>query len=281
MRMMSTVLAVAAVMALGAKLAAQEAKGEGVLFVTIQDLNLTDEQEAKIADIIKDFRTKNAEAIKELSSAVKNEMEKVNAVITAEQKAKLETLKEERKEAREECLAHRIAHLQELDLTDDEMTKIGEIRSEFRPKMAKAAKELEGLLSDAQKKTREEGVKAGKKRKEILESMKLTDDQKQKVAAVAKELGGLLREEAEKVRDVLSASQKEELQDLKAERRERVRDRMAHRIANLKDLNLTDEQKTKLADIRKEYRPKIQEAGNKLRAAVREEIEMIAAVIKA
>jgi Spy/CpxP family protein refolding chaperone len=208
-------------------------------------------------------------------------MDKVSAVLTAEQKTKLAALKEERKEGREECLAHRIAHLQELDLTDDEMTKIGEIRSEFRPKMAKAAKELEGLLSDAQKKTREEGVKAGKKRKEILESMKLTDDQKQKVAAVAKELGGLLREEAEKVRDVLSASQKEELQDLKAERRERVRDRMAHRVANLKDLNLTDEQKTKLADIRKEYRPKIQEAGNKLRAAVREEIEMIAAVIKA
>ena len=47
---------------------------------------------------------------------------------------------------------------------------------------------------------------------------------------------------------------------------------MAHRIANLKDLNLTDEQKTKIAEIRKEYRPKVHEAGNKLRASVREEI---------
>ena len=281
MKMLGTVLAVAAVMALGAKLAAQEAKGEGVLVVTIQDLNLTDEQEAKIADIMKDFRTKNAEALKELASVVKDEMGKVSAVLTAEQKAKLETLKEERKESRQECLAHRIANLKELDLTEEEMTKIGEIRSEFRPKIVKAAKELEGLLSDDQKKAREEGLKAGKKRKEILESLKLTDDQKQKVAAVAKELGGLVREEAEKVRDVLSASQKEELQDLKAERRERVRDRMAHRIANLKDLNLTDEQKTKLADIRKEYRPKIQEAGNKLRAAIREDVEMILAVLKA
>ena len=281
MKVLSTVLAVVALLALGAKVAAQEGKGEGGFVVTIQDLNLTDEQEAKIADIMKDFRTKNADALKELGSAAREEMDKVSAVLTAEQKTKLAALKEERKEGREECLAHRIAHLQELDLTDDEMTKIGEIRSEFRPKLTKAARQLEGLLSDAQIKTRQDGVKAGKKRKEILESMKLTDDQKQKVAAVAKELGGLLREEAEKVRDVLSASQKEELQDLKAERRERVRDRMAHRVANLKDLNLTDEQKTKLADIRKEYRPKIQEAGNKLRAAVREEIEMIAAVIKA
>jgi len=280
MRMLSTVLALAALLALGAKLAAQEAKGEGVLVVTIQDMNLTDEQEAKIADIIKDFRTKNAEAIKELSSAVKNEMEKVNAVITAEQKAKLETLKEERKEAREECLAHRFAQLKELELTDDEMTKIGAIRSEFRPKLVKAARALEGLLSDDQNKVRVEGLKEGKKRKEILESMKLTDDQKQKVAAVAKELGDLVREEAEKVSDVLTASQKEQLTELKDERREQVRDRLAHRITNLRDLNLTDEQKTKLADIRKESRPKIQQAGNELRAAIREEMEKILAVIK-
>jgi Spy/CpxP family protein refolding chaperone len=142
-------------------------------------------------------------------------------------------------------------------------------------------KSLEGLLSDEQKKAREDGVKAGKKRKEILESFKLTDDQKEKVTAVAKELGALVREEAEKVRDVLSASQKEELQEIKDERKEHVRDRRAHRVANLKDLNLTDEQKTKLADIRKEFRPKIQEAGNKLRSGVREEIEMIVAALKA
>ena len=280
MRMLCTVLAVAAVLALGAKVAAQEAKRQGGLAEAIQDLNLTDEQEAKIADIRKDFRTKNGEALKELASVAKEEMEKVSGVLTAEQKAKLETLKEERKETRQECLAHRIAHLKELDLTDDEMAKIGEIRSEFRPKIGKAMKELEGLLSDAQKQAREEGVKAGKKRKEILESFKLTDDQKEKVAAVAKELGALVREEAEKVRDVLSASQKEELQEIKDERKEHVRDRMAHRNANLTDLNLTDEQKTKLADIRKEFRPKIQEAGNKLRAGIREEMEMILGVIK-
>ena len=136
-------------------------------------------------------------------------------------------------------------------------------------------------LMTIQKKAREESLKAGKKRKEILESLQLTDDQKQKVAAVAKELGDLVREEAEKVSDVLTASQKEQLQEGKSERREHVRDRMAHRIANLKDLNLTDEQKTKLADIRKEYRPKVHDAGNKARAAVREEIEMIVAVLKA
>src|SRR5262249_43088520 len=201
MRMLGTALVVVALMTLGAKLAADEAKGQRGLVERIQDLNLTDEQEAKIADIMKDFRTKNADALKELATVVKDEMEKVREVLTPEQRDKLETLKEERKEAREECLAHRIAHLKELDLTDDEMTKIGEIRSEFRPKIVKAMKEMEGLLSDEQKKARQEGLKAGKKRKEILESLKFTDDQKAKVAAVCKEGGSLGREGAGKTRE--------------------------------------------------------------------------------
>ena len=280
MRMLSTVLAVAALLALGARFAAQEAKGERVLVVTIQDLHLTDAQEAKIAQIMKDFRTKNADALKELTSAAKEEVEKLSAVLTPAQKAKLEMLTDERKEAREECVAHRLAHLKDLDLTDDEMTKIKEIRSEFRPKFEKAAKSLEGLLSDQQKKAREEGLKAGMKRKEILASLKLTEDQMQKVTAAAKELGSLVRDEAEKVRDVLAASQKEQLLELKDERKEHARDRLAHHITNLRDLNLTDEQKSKLADIRKEYRPRIHEAGNRVRATIREEMEMILAVIK-
>jgi Spy/CpxP family protein refolding chaperone len=84
----------------------------------------------------------------------------------------------------------------------------------------------------------------------------------------------------EKIGEVLSAEQKEKLQDLKDERKERVRDRHAHAIANLKELNLTEDQKAKIADIRKEYRPKVHEAGNKLRATVREEMTQIVAIIK-
>jgi hypothetical protein len=53
MRMLSTVVAVAALLALGATLAADQEKTE-VVVVEIQDLNLTDEQEAKIAEIMKD-----------------------------------------------------------------------------------------------------------------------------------------------------------------------------------------------------------------------------------
>ncbi len=250
------------------------------LAARIQDLNLTDEQEAKIADIRKEYRPKVQEAGKELAAVVKEEVGKVSGVLTAEQKEKLAAAKEERKENRAEGLAERIAHLGQLDLTDGEIAKIEDIRKEYRPKIEKVIKELQGLLTDDQKKAREEALKAGKKRREVLESLKLTDEQKVKVQTVCKEVGTLVREEMEKIRDVLSEEQKAKLLDLKEERKEQVRDHMACRIANLKDLNLTEEQKTQIADIRKEYRPKVQEAGNKLRANVREEVEAILAVIK-
>jgi Spy/CpxP family protein refolding chaperone len=219
-------------------------------------------------------------AAKELRDLVKEEVEKLSAVLTAEQKQKLQTFKDDREEHREECLAHAIANLKELDLTEAEMTQIGEIREEYRPKMEKAAEVLSDLLTDEQKKARTEALAAGKNRKEVWQSVKLTNEQREKIKGVAKELGSLLKEEVQKIGSVLAAGEKEKLQEARAERKELVRDRMAHRIANREELALADEQKEKLAAIRQEYRPKIQEAGNKLRASVREEVQMIAAVIK-
>jgi Spy/CpxP family protein refolding chaperone len=253
--------------------------GEGIA-ERIQDLNLTDQQEAKITDIRKEFRPKVQEAGKELGGIVKEEVDKIQAVLTADQKQKLQTFKEERTDNRDGCLAHVVANLQDLDLTDAEMTKVGDIRKEYRPKIAKAMEGLTGTLTDAQKKAREEALSAGKTRKEMLEAIKLTDDQRTKVQTGAKEVATLVREEMEKIADVLSEEQKEKLQDLKDERAERVRDRRAHAAANFKDLNLTDEQKTKITEIRKEYRPKVQEAGNKLRATIKDELSQIVAVIK-
>jgi Spy/CpxP family protein refolding chaperone len=255
-------------------------KAPGGFAERIQDLNLTDEQEAKIANIREEFGPKVREAGKELAGIVEEEVGKVQAVLTPEQKTKLEAAKEERKEHRAGCLAHKIAHLEELDLTGAETAKIGEIRKEFRPKIEKAMEELGTILSDEQKKARHEALNSGKKRREVLEALKLTDEQKEKVAAVCKNVATLVREELEQVRDVLTEEQKAELTELKDERKERVRDRMACRIANLEDLNLTAEQKTQIGDVRKEFRPKVQEAGNKLRGAVREEVEAIVAVIK-
>ncbi|HLW63961.1 MAG TPA: hypothetical protein VKS79_01495 [Gemmataceae bacterium] len=243
-------------------------------------LRLTDEQVAKIADIRKEYKAKVQEAHKELATVAKEEMDKVKDVLTPEQKQKLAEFKEERKEERQGRLAERLAHLEELDLTDAEKTRIGDIRKEFHPQIAKALAGLKGFLNDAQRKERDEDLLGGKKRSEIIASLNLTAEQKEKLETVGKELTGLLKEEMEKIHAVLTEGQQEKLQEIKDERADRVRDRTCHRIANAQDLNLTNEQKSQIADIRKEYRPKVQEAGNKLRAAVREEIDAIMAVFK-
>jgi Spy/CpxP family protein refolding chaperone len=151
---------------------------------------------------------------------------------------------------------------------------------EYRPRIEKAMKQLGGILSEEQKQARAAALKAGKKRREVHASLNLTDEQKQKVEAACKDVGAAVREEMEKIKDVLTEEQKAQLTELKDERKERVRDRMACRIANLKDLSLTDEQKTQIMDIRKEYRPKVHEAGNKLRGTIKEEVEAIMAVLK-
>jgi Spy/CpxP family protein refolding chaperone len=287
MRTLSAVLTLVLTVSVGADLRAgdkekENAKNEEavILVERIQDLNLTDEQEAKITDIRKECRPKVQEAAKGLASVVREEVESIRDVLTADQKQKIQALKEEHEKRTEECLAQAIASFKDLDFTEDEMAKIQDIRKEFRPKVEKAMKELGGLLTDAQKKAREQAVNADKKRKEVVEALNLTADQKEKVASIGKEVAGLFKEELDRIQGVLSAEQGEKLQDLKDERKEHVRDRLAHGIANFKDLNLTDEQRTKIADIRKEYRPKVQEAGNKLRAAVREEVAMILGVIK-
>jgi Spy/CpxP family protein refolding chaperone len=265
----------------GTRLTADEQGNEKVLILErIQDLNLTDEQEAKIADIQKECRPKVEEAVKELAAFEKEEVGKIREVLTPEQRDKLQALREERKEHRLEGVAQACAHLKELDLTDAEMTQFADIRNEFRPKIMKALEGLKGMLNDEQRKAREEGLKAGKKHSEVIASLNLTSEQKEKCEAVHKEVGTLVREEMEKIRDALTAEQREKLPELKDERKDRVRDRLACRIANFSELNLSDEQKTKIAAIRTEFRPKVHEAGNKLRAAVRDEVEMIVKVVK-
>lgn len=244
------------------------------------DLNLTDEQETKIADIRKEGAPKLQEAVKELAAIVKEEVAKVREILTPEQREKLQALKEERKERRLEGLAARIAHLRNLDLSDAEIAQFEEIREEYRPKIERLMKDLTGILTDEQKKAREEALKEGKSRREVREALNLTGEQKQKVETIGKELVSVVRDELQKMRSALSAEQQEKLAVLKDERRDRVRDRMACAIANFKDLDLTDEQKTKIAAVREEYRPKVHEAGNKLRAAVREEVSQILAVVK-
>jgi Spy/CpxP family protein refolding chaperone len=255
-------------------------KTAGGLAERIQDLQLTDAQEAKITDIRKECKPKVQEAAKDLGALLKEEEQKIRAVLTDDQKKKLESEKELHKAFKAEHLCERIIHVEELGLSDGEMTKITEIRKECHPKTVKAMKGLEGILTDEQKNARVKALDAGMKRSEVLASLKLSNDQKGKVEAVGKEVRGIVHDELAQMRDVLSAGQKEKLPDIKDERREHARDRVAFIIANLKDLNLSDAQRGKIMEIRKEFRPKVHEAGNRLRGAVREEVEAIVAVIK-
>ena len=251
-----------------------------VLVVSIQDIDLSDEQEAEIAAIRKEYRPKIEESAKELKSLVKEEVEGIRNVFTPEQRPKIQAIIEERKDFREESLAHKIAGLKELDLTETELAKIAEIRKEYRPKIDEAAKQLERLLTDTQKEARKEAIKDDKPRREVLKVLNLTSAQTSELENNGKELKDLVGSEMSKLRGVLTAGQKETLQDLRAERREMVRDRLAHQIANLKDLNLTEQQKESLMNIRQEFRPKIQEAGNALRTEIGEEVGKIVAVLK-
>jgi Spy/CpxP family protein refolding chaperone len=261
---------------------AQERQGarEVVIVERIQDLNLSDEQEAKIADIRKEWRPKVDAAARQLGGILREEEEKVRDVLTVEQLDKLHELREMRAERRPERLAERLAHMESLDLTEAEATKIAAIRSEFRPKIAAALEGLKGTLSDDQRQARDEALKEGKKRAEFMSSLNLTDEQKEKIAAVGKEVNSLVHDELEQIKDVLSPQQQEKVADLKGERREQARDRFASAVANAKSLKLTDEQKSKLEAIRQEYRPKVQEAGDKLRGPVRDEVAEIITVIQ-
>src|SRR5262245_36892246 len=131
-----------------------------MLVVSLQDIDLTDEQEAQIAAIRKEYRSKIEENSKELKTLAKEEVDQIRNVLSPEQKAKSQAIIAERKEFKEESLAHTLASLKELDLTEAELAKIAEIRKEFRSKTDETVKQLEGLLNDAQKKARDEAIKA-------------------------------------------------------------------------------------------------------------------------
>ena len=278
MRIASHALAFLTVMLVSAQLAAQEVRAR--LVERFEELNLTDEQEAKIVSIQKEGRPKVEAASQELTAILKEEMEKVAAVLTPVQKEKLAAMREERKELRAEGLCEKIAHLGELDLSEAEIAQFEAVRKECRPQTAKALEGLRGLLTDEQRKAREQALESGKKHKEVLASLGLTDEQKEKVSAACKECCAAIKEELGKLSETLTAQQKEKLAEFKDERKDKVRDRRAHRIANLRELDLTEDQIAKISEIRKEYRPKVHEAGNKLRAAVRDEASEIAEVLK-
>ena len=153
----------------------------------------------QIAAIRKEYRPKIEAGAKELKTLVKEEVDQIRNILSPEQLPKVKAIMEERKEAKEESLAHNIASLKELDLTEAELAKIGEIRNEYRAKFEGAVKQLGGLLSDTQKTAREEAIKADKSRREILQVLNLSSAQRAELGNIAKEFKNLVGNEVAKI----------------------------------------------------------------------------------
>jgi len=148
--------------------------------------------------------------------------------------------------------------LKGLNLSDEQKAKVKELWKEYQPKFKEAAG---GVLTTEQKKARDDAIKAakdaGKKGPEVFKAVraavKLTDEQKAKMKEAMKPLR---KELHEKVMAILTPEQQGQLKAKMA----------AHKHHGhgpwgmLKGLNLSDEQKAKVKELRKEYQPRFKEA---------------------
>ena len=168
-----------------------------------QKLNLTESQKTELKAINDDFKKQMAELKKNENITVKEQKEKRKAItdqhqakiqglLTAEQKTKLEQLKQEHKNKRHDGAkkgdrkGKRGDHKEmmakmktELGLTDDQTKKMEAARADFSAK-AKAIKENTSL-TDAQKK--EQFKELASKQKETTKSI-LTKEQQDKLESM-------------------------------------------------------------------------------------------------
>jgi hypothetical protein len=108
-----------------------------------------------------------------------------------------------------------------VEWTDDQQAKIKEYQKEIVPKIAGAAKKMEGLLTAEQKKARTDAVKAaqaaGKKPPEIMaavkEAIKLTDEQKKQAAEIQQDMKSTQQEFVQKVMGLLTPEQRQQLME--------------------------------------------------------------------
>ncbi len=185
-----------------------------------------------------------------------------------------------------------------VDLTKEQQAKLADIGKQNGPKFKAAWEKMESIPTAEQKKARDQAFKAamaaGKKGKEVWDAaeaaMKLTDEQKTKLAEARKQWGDLWKESGEKFRAILTPEQQKKLPPLPppwgkpaekpAEKpapgkMEKMPGGSPNRPAPgpsfFKNLNLTPEQETKLADLRKEFDPKFKAAREKMESVLTDE----------
>jgi Spy/CpxP family protein refolding chaperone len=119
----------------------------------------------------------------------------------------------------QQSMIDRIEKMKDLKLTDDQKSKLAELKKEYAPKLKELAGKLEAVTTAEQKKARDEAMKAakaaGKKGREVFEAgtaaLKLTDEQKAKTAECFKAMGELNKEIRDKVTKLLTPEQQEVL----------------------------------------------------------------------
>jgi len=110
-----------------------------------------------------------------------------------------------------------------ITLSAEQMTKLAEVKKEYEPKLVELNKKQASILTDEQKKARQEAMKAtkaaGKKGKEakadVDAAVKLTDDQKKQQEEVAKESKELTGKIRDSIASFLTEEQKTHLKPMK------------------------------------------------------------------
>jgi Spy/CpxP family protein refolding chaperone len=114
-----------------------------------------------------------------------------------------------------------------LDLTADQQAKLSDLNKKYSPQLKALADKRDGVLTDQQKKDRDEAVKAakaaGKKGQEVRragqDALKLTSDQQAKLSDLRKEGTALHKEIREKVLSLLTDEQKAKIKQHRGRQR--------------------------------------------------------------
>jgi Spy/CpxP family protein refolding chaperone len=184
-----------------------------------------------------------------------------------------------------QAMMERWAMLKGVNLTDDQKAKVEAVKQEYGPKFKKAWGKIDSILTEEQRKVRDEAAKAakaaGKHGEEVWKDAKaavtLNDDQKAKMAEARKEAEALHKEAREKTMSILTTDQKQQLK--KSHEGKRGHPEGGFGGEMLKGLNLTDDQKAKVAEVKKEYGPRLKEAQTNLDALRKEVHEKVLAYL--
>jgi len=109
-----------------------------------------------------------------------------------------------------------------MDLSADQKDKLETLKKEYAPKFKALREKSEKILTDDQKKARDEAMKAAREAKpddrraaygKIRDAVKLTDDQKKETESVMKDVRALFEEVQPKVSEILTDEQKAKLKE--------------------------------------------------------------------